>query len=81
MRLIVAGLLLFVGLGCSFRITEFLEQFSQNHHHHQNERQGSEGVAVAELIPTFLVAFAVSLVSNLLFLQDSGIFNIAACSF
>ena len=64
--LLVANLLIFtVGIGYTFRITEFLDPFfPQGNNNHNLERQSSD--VNDQILPLFLVTFAASTVWNLL---------------
>ena len=61
---IAQGVLLFVGIGYAFRISDFLEVFSDEKSN--NERQSEVD---DQIVPVFLIAFFTSLVNSLLFMN------------
>ena len=62
--MIAQGVLLFVGIGYAFRISDFLEVFSDEKSN--NERQSEVD---DQIVPVFLIAFFASLVNSLLFMN------------
>jgi len=64
---IAQGVLLFVGIGYAFRISDFLEVFSDEKSN--NERQSEVD---DQIVPVFLIAFFASLVNSLLFMNTGA---------
>ena len=66
--LVVNLLLLLIGIGYAFRITEFLEQFVDSGHRN-SERQSTD--VSDQIVPVFAIAFFASLVNSLLFMNSA----------
>ena len=66
MRVLAIGsiLVLFIGLGYSFKITELLEPFNEG-------RQDDSDVG-SQIVPTFTVAFIATVISNLISSYQPG---------
>ena len=64
---IAQSVLLFVGIGYAFRISDFLEVFSDEKSN--NERQSE---VEDQIVPVFLIAFFASLVNSLFFMNTGA---------
>ena len=64
--LIANLLILSVGIGYSFRITEFLDPFFSNVNANHPERQSEDNEIEDQVLPLFLVTFAATTLWNLI---------------
>ena len=62
--MIAQSVLLFVGIGYAFTISNFLEAFSEEKRHSERQSEVED-----QIVPVFLIAFFASLVNSLLFMN------------